>query len=83
MPSHDVRTARTFRLTGDDVAALDDVAAVRFGGNRTRALEAAIGLASIVYGSPAGRAGLDAADALERWAAARRRPAADAAGLEV
>ena len=71
------KVGRTFRLEPDTSAALDTFADVRFGGNRTAALSAAIEIAAIVYDSPHGRAGEDPADALERWAAARRssRPA--------
>lgn len=70
----EAKIARTFRIAPALSAALDDAAALRFGGNKTIAIEAAIQIAAIVYGSPAGRAGSDPADALERWAAARRRP---------
>ena len=71
------KVGRTFRLEPATSAALDTFADVRFGGNRTAALSAAIDIAAIVYDSPHGRAGEDPADALERWAAARRssRPA--------
>lgn len=69
--------ARTFRLDPETSQALDDFAAVRFGRNRTAALSAAIQIAAIVYDSPHGRAGEDAADALERWAAARRAKPSD------
>jgi hypothetical protein len=70
------RESRTFRLLPERAAELDAIASARFGGNRTAALDAAIAIAATVYGSPAGRAGEDPADALERWCAARRRPGA-------
>ena len=69
--------ARTFRLEPAISEALDDFAAVRFGRNRTAALSAAIQIAAIVYDSPHGRAGEDPADALERWASARRAKPSD------
>lgn len=74
----DTRKVRTFRLDPALSDALDAVAEARFGGNRTKAIEAAVMLAATVYSSPAGRAGADPADALERWAAARRAPRAAA-----
>jgi hypothetical protein len=64
--------ARTFRLEPDVSQALDGVAALRFGGNKTEAITAAIQIAALIYDSPHGRAGSDPADALERYAAARR-----------
>lgn len=68
---------RTFRLDPHVSEAPDAFAKVRFGSNRTAALSAAISIAAIVYDSPHGRAGEDPADALERWAAARRAKPSD------
>ena len=64
--------ARTFRLEPDVSKALDAVAELRFGGNKTEAIQAAIQIAAIVYGTTSGRGGIDPADALERYSAARR-----------
>lgn len=72
-----VSVARTFRLEPDVSKALDDVAELRFGSNKTEAISAAIQIAALIYGSPHGRSGADPADALERYSAARRSRAAD------
>ena len=73
----EAKTARTSRLDPPISDALNAVADARFGGNKTKAIEAAIAIAAIVYGSPHGRGGANPADALERWAAARRAPKGD------
>ena len=64
--------ARTFRLEPGVSEMLDIVAKLRFGNNKTEAIEAAITLAGLVYGTTSGRGGIDPADALERYSAARR-----------
>jgi hypothetical protein len=69
--------ARTFRLEPDVSKALDDIAEIRFGNNKTEAIQAAIQIAAIVYGTTSGRGGIDPADALERYSAARRAKPSD------
>ena len=69
---------RTFRMDPATSDALDAFADTRFGGNKTKALQAAIQIAALIYDSPHGRAGADPADALERFCAGRRgRPTDD------
>ncbi len=51
--SPDARTRRvTFRLTPDAFQGLQELADTRYGGNLTRAIEAGIDLAIIVYTDP-------------------------------
>lgn len=63
------------------LAAIDDLAALRFGGNRSRALEAAALLAAEVLSEPATLPhGADTRAALAAYCASRGAPAPDAKG---
>lgn len=77
-PAHG-RRRRAFTLDPATLAALDALARLRFGGNRSRALEAAALLAAEVLSEPATLPhGADARAALAAYCAARGAPAPEA-----
>lgn len=60
--------ARTFRLDPPISEALDVIARMRFGNNRTRTLSAAIQIAAQIYSTDAGRSGTNPSESLVAYA---------------